>query len=84
MVVTVEGSYCEEDNLLETLMSSTKINELSVILNSLQQEVTRLAKGKAVLTANTTMIDCCSGNASDSNFMHFTSTTNLNIVCCAS
>lgn len=65
IVATVEGSYYEEDNHLETSDATMKIDELSSMLNSLQQEVRKLTKGKAVLTASTKVSDRYHGSTSN-------------------
>lgn len=84
IVATVEGAYREEDNPLETSDATMKIDELSAMLNSLKQKVTKLAKGKVALTTSTKLLYCYPGSASDSSFMTFIGIFNLNSVCCAS
>lgn len=61
-----------------------KIDKLSAMLNSLQQEVTKLSKGKTVLTASTKALDYCGGIASNSSLMDFIGTFTIRFVCCAS
>lgn len=55
MVVAVEGSFSKEDIPLNIPDTVTKIDELSVMLSSLQHEVTTLVKEKTTLTINTTL-----------------------------
>lgn len=53
VVAAIEGSNIEEDNPMDPPDTAIKIDELTVMLNSLQQEMTKLMKGSTTFTAST-------------------------------
>ncbi|KAG8655435.1 hypothetical protein MANES_04G047309v8 [Manihot esculenta] len=53
VVAAVEGTPHKRDTPLDMPNTSTQINDLNIMMNSLQQEVSKLMKEKDVLTVNT-------------------------------
>lgn len=57
MIAAVEGLPDGKDSPLDVINTSTQINKLNARLSYLQQEVSKLTKGKTILSANTKQLN---------------------------
>ncbi|KAG8650605.1 hypothetical protein MANES_07G054076v8 [Manihot esculenta] len=76
VVAAIEGPPNGKDTPLDILDTSTQISDLNAMLSSLQQEVNKLIKGKAILTANTQQLNYNNEYDSDANPVAFVGNIN--------